>query len=134
MRGCPDLTDWFGVLVPTPSTIQGLESVYGMFQVGRFRGQSTPILKTTMTEHLILELCRVIRNFDEPVAAETGVIVQYEVVGSAGAADQGADFYTAQIDISTTDVDPPFDGVFIPQGCGWSSVATTWGPPDSASP
>ena len=52
-------------------------------------------------------------TLDTPVESELGMIIRYEL---DTAAVEGTDFYSSQIDISTTDDEAPFNGIFIPQG------------------
>ncbi|MEL7353866.1 MAG: LamG domain-containing protein, partial [Cyanobacteria bacterium J06560_5] len=51
-------------------------------------------------------------TIDRP-APKPGLIIGYQLEGTA---TEGIDFYSAQLDISTTDGAPPTNSIFIPQG------------------
>ena len=58
--------------------------------------------------HIDLEL-------DNEVANEPGITVNYQI-DSDSTATQGVDFYSSEVDVSTTDGVDPVNSVFIPQG------------------
>ncbi len=52
-------------------------------------------------------------QLSEPVTDQPGIILNYSLSGTA---TQGVDFYSSQLDIATTDANPPTNSIFIAEG------------------
>ncbi|MEL4898175.1 LamG domain-containing protein [Crocosphaera sp. Alani8] len=60
---------------------------------------------------------------DTPVTSTPGAIIDYVIQNAS--ATQGTDFYASQLDISTTDGNPPTNSVFIPTGSNSARIYFT---------
>ena len=59
-------------------------------------------------------------SLSTPVTDTPGIIVEYSLSGTA---IEGQDYYASQLDISTTDANPPTNSIFIPEGASGASIA-----------
>lgn len=59
-------------------------------------------------------------TLSEVVTDSPGIIVHYSL---SGMAIEGQDYYASQLDLSTTDLNPPTHSIFIPEGASGASIA-----------
>ena len=77
----------------------------------------TPLVTDQGIETFFVEV-----KLDEPVTDLPGLIINYDVTGTA---TLGEDYYISQTDISTTDGSFPTNSIFIPQGADSANIYIT---------